>query len=116
MTESRKDLIDKRVIIDGKIYTIYAVATSGVFAHEGETMEVNEKGEVINPKFLFYDEVEGNLIGPGRPAVGKTKKISLTMPEEVWEQFDTVRKQRGLSQSALLREIVESWINNREWH
>lgn len=52
MGEFRTELIGKRFFKNGAIYTVYAVAATGLFAHEGTRMNVNERGEVINPKFF----------------------------------------------------------------
>lgn len=63
-------------------------------------------------EFIF----EGNDLLPqwggqrenaGRPSVGATKKVSLTLPDEVWEKIAEDKEEEGISQSALLRSIVE---------
>lgn len=47
--------------------------------------------------------VNGELGKVGRPAIGITKKVSLTLPEEAWEWLD--EKAEG-NRSKFLREII----------
>jgi hypothetical protein len=53
----------------------------------------------------------GKREGAGRPSLGTTKKVSLTLPDEVWENIDEDKEQEGVSQSAVLRSIVERYYN-----
>jgi len=46
----------------------------------------------------------------GRPAVGTTKKVSLTLPDEVWELIGTKKKEWGVSQSQALRMMIEGYL------
>ncbi|MEK4181665.1 ribbon-helix-helix domain-containing protein [Aeribacillus sp. FSL K6-1121] len=114
MGEFRTELIGKRFFKNGAIYTVYAVAATGLFAHEGTRMNVNERGEVINPKFFSYEDVEGTFIGPGRPAKGTTKKVSLTLTEDIWKEIQQIKKEKGISQSAVLRDIIEHYFIEQE--
>lgn len=52
----------------------------------------------------------GKRKGAGRPSLGTTKKLSITLPDEIWEQMDDARGRRPLS--AFLREIITNgnWI------
>ncbi|MFB5678757.1 hypothetical protein [Paenibacillus terreus] len=43
----------------------------------------------------------------GRPSIGVTKKVSLTLPEEVWEQFD---KEANGNRSEYLRNLIDKDI------
>lgn len=46
----------------------------------------------------------GKREGAGRPSLGTTKKVSITLPDEVWESLE---KEKGsLPMSAYLREII----------
>lgn len=112
--ESKKEFIGKRFAAEGKIFTVYAVSGPGVFAHEGDEMDVNEKGEVLNPRFFDYEQVEGNLVTAGRPSLGTTKKVSLTLQDEVWKKIEQQRNVLGLSQSKFLRTLIEKYLENRE--
>jgi predicted DNA-binding protein len=49
--------------------------------------------------------------GAGRPKTGTTKSISLTLPDEVWGKVEEIKEEEGVSQSALLRSIVENYFN-----
>lgn len=50
---------------------------------------------------------------PGRPSMGVTKKVSLTMPEEMWEWFD---ERAGDNRSGLLRYLISHEQSpEREW-
>ncbi len=56
---------------------------------------------------------------PGRPSLGVTKKVSLTLPEETWEWFDAEAEKLVGSRSALLRYLISReqspesrWSNN----
>ncbi|CAM3298855.1 DUF2239 domain-containing protein [Filibacter tadaridae] len=49
----------------------------------------------------------------GRPAIGVTKKVSLTLPESYWDWLD--EKADG-NRSKFLREVIENAIGNEsEW-
>lgn len=49
----------------------------------------------------------------GRPSLGITKKVSLTLPEEDWERLD--EKANG-NRSKFLREVVSQGLGNEsEW-
>jgi len=57
--------------------------------------------------------VNGELGKVGRPAIGITKKVSLTLSEETWEWLD--EKAEG-NRSKFLREIVLNALGNEsEW-
>lgn len=56
---------------------------------------------------------------PGRPSLGVTRKVSLTLPEETWEWFDAEAEKLVGSRSALLRYLINReqspesrWSNN----
>lgn len=54
----------------------------------------------------------GKRTGAGRPSLGVTKKLSLTLPENAWEELERLlgnaetRRQEGSSMSGLLRDII----------
>lgn len=56
----------------------------------------------------------GKREGAGRPAVGVTKKVSITLPEEVWEKIKIEKSEKSVSQSSLLRSIIEEHYTPEE--
>ena len=60
-----------------------------------------------------YKLAKGELGKVGRPTIGLTKKVSLTLPKEDWEWLD--EKAEG-NRSQFLRETVTSYLGNEaEW-
>lgn len=47
----------------------------------------------------------------GRPALGVTRKVSITLPVEMWEEIQSIQEQDGMSLSQTLREIVDVYMN-----
>lgn len=47
-----KKLFGKKFQIEAKIFTVYAVSGSDIFAYEGDVMETNEKREVLKPRYF----------------------------------------------------------------
>lgn len=46
----------------------------------------------------------GKREGAGRPSLGTTKKVSITLPDDIWEKLE---KEKGeQSMSAFLRELI----------
>lgn len=50
----------------------------------------------------------GKREGAGRPSLGTTKKVSITLPDEVWKEIDEARGERTMS--AFLRDIILNGI------
>lgn len=51
----------------------------------------------------------------GRPAVGLTKKVSITLPDEVWQQLDQLQKDSGCrSRSEMMRKIIFNILDVKE--
>lgn len=72
-------------------------------------MEVYYDGERVET-YRFQNKgvlTEQGKKAVGRPSLGTTKKVSLTLPDEVWEKIDEDKVEEDISQSALLRSIVE---------
>jgi len=44
--------------------------------------------------------------GAGRKGIGLTKKISLTLPEQVWDALEAACQTKQISRSELIREII----------
>jgi len=53
----------------------------------------------------------GPRAGAGRKGFGETKKISLTLTNEVWDELENRCKTSGLSRSEVIRGIIESSLN-----
>ncbi|CAM3683475.1 MULTISPECIES: ribbon-helix-helix domain-containing protein [Paenibacillus] len=47
--------------------------------------------------------------GAGRKGIGITKKISLTLTEEIWEEIDRECEELEITRSAYLRNMIESY-------
>lgn len=50
----------------------------------------------------------GKREGAGRPSLGTTKKVSITLPDETWEQIEKAKGERTMS--AFLRDIIMNGI------
>lgn len=53
----------------------------------------------------------------GRPSLGTTKKVSLTLPDEIWETIEKRKEKWRASQSQTLRMMIEGYLyteNNNE--
>lgn len=47
----------------------------------------------------------------GRPSLGQTKKVSLTLPSDFWEVLDVYKNEKGFSsQSETFRNILEDYF------
>jgi hypothetical protein len=53
----------------------------------------------------------GKREGAGRPALGTTKKVSITLPDEIWEKINDTKEVWGVSQSQVLRAIVTGYFD-----
>lgn len=49
--------------------------------------------------------------GAGRKSIGITKKVSLTLSEEIWEKVEAERQAHNLSRSELIRNILDSYYS-----
>ncbi|WP_410768294.1 ribbon-helix-helix domain-containing protein [Fontibacillus sp. BL9] len=54
----------------------------------------------------------GNRKGAGRKPIGVTRKISLTLPQECWEEIDRYCHRGDYSVSEVLRSIIEDNLHN----
>ena len=112
MSELKKELTGKRFQIEEKIFTVYAVSDSGVFAYKSDVMETNEKGEILNSCYFDYEQVERNLITAGRPTIGVTKKVSITLPDAIWKKIED--EKGNMAMSAYLREFILNGLEGKE--
>lgn len=54
----------------------------------------------------------GKREGAGRPSLGTTKKVSLTLPDEIWDMVEERKKDLEVSQSQTLRMMIEEFFYN----
>lgn len=47
----------------------------------------------------------------GRPSMGITKKVSITLPKEIWDFLDEYQEQQEVTQSAMFREMTLDKVN-----
>ncbi|REK77158.1 CopG family transcriptional regulator [Paenibacillus paeoniae] len=47
--------------------------------------------------------------GAGRKAIGVTKKVSVTLPQELWDRLENDREENRLSRSEMMRLIIETY-------
>ncbi|WP_338554257.1 ribbon-helix-helix protein, CopG family [Paenibacillus sp. KS-LC4] len=67
----------------------------------------NKEGQL---GFLF---ARGGLReGSGRKSIGVTKKVSLTVTEEIWDKIENQCKDNKQSRSEVIRSILESYYGN----
>lgn len=63
----------------------------------------------------FLHNRGGRRKGAGRKSIGITRKISLTLPKECWEEIDRYCCSRGdYSVSEVLRAIIEDSLHNAD--
>ncbi|MEJ8304997.1 ribbon-helix-helix domain-containing protein [Saccharibacillus sacchari] len=49
--------------------------------------------------------------GAGRKKIGVTRKVSLTLTEEIWEKIEADCAESGSSRSEIIRRILESFYS-----
>lgn len=54
------------------------------------------------------------MMARGRPQIGTTKKLSLTMPDEDWEGLERIAEAEGKTRSAMIRHIVNQFMRSME--
>jgi hypothetical protein len=59
---------------------------------------------ILRPRIVF----EGKKVG--RPSLGTTKKVSITLPDEIWDMIEKRKEKLGASQSATLRMMIEGYF------
>ena len=47
--------------------------------------------------------------------LGKYKVVTLSMPEEMYEQADEIAKEEGRTRSELFREALRQYVDTRKW-
>lgn len=56
----------------------------------------------------------GTRKGAGRKPIGTTRKISLTLPQECWDEIDRYCARGDYSVSEVLRSIIEDNLHNAD--
>ncbi|WP_456275068.1 hypothetical protein [Bacillus sp. AK031] len=66
------------------------------------------------PDHLKANSHGGRREGAGRPSVGTTRRVALTLPDEIWEMIDKRKETWGASQSATLRMMIEGYFYSED--
>lgn len=56
----------------------------------------------------------GNRLGAGRKPIGVTRKISLTLPQECWDEIDRRCDNGNYSISEILRAILDDYLKGAD--
>lgn len=64
-------------------------------------------------QLLFTFSRGGPRVGAGRKAIGVTKKVSLTLPNDTWDEIEKLCADNDCSRSELLRGVIESVLGQR---
>lgn len=74
----------------------------------GKVYYIINNSEGIDVYTLVF-EIKNSV---GRPSLGVTKKVSITLPEEIWNMIEQRKEELGVSQSQTLRMMIEGYFNN----
>jgi Spy/CpxP family protein refolding chaperone len=55
----------------------------------------------------------GSREGAGRKGIGQTKKISLTLTEEAWQQIEELCEKSDSSRSEVIRTIIDTYLSEQ---
>ncbi|MBB6672014.1 ribbon-helix-helix domain-containing protein [Cohnella nanjingensis] len=80
-------------------------------------IELNENGFKVgvsnkDGQLGFLYSRGGLREGAGRKSIGATKKISLTLPDDIWEKLEKQGIEHRMSRSEVLRQILESYYSS----
>ncbi|GBF73657.1 hypothetical protein PA598K_01965 [Paenibacillus sp. 598K] len=50
--------------------------------------------------------------GAGRKRIGITRKVSLTLPEALWNTIETLSQEAGVSRSEAIRQLLEASVSD----
>lgn len=67
-------------------------------------MEFEKDSLIRSEESVEYKVRGGQREGAGRPSLGTTKKVSITLPDEIWEKIDEAKKEETMS--AFLRALI----------
>lgn len=65
----------------------------------------NEQGIDV---YTLVFEIKNSV---GRPSLGVTKKVSITLSEDIWEMIEQRKEELGVSQSQTLRMMIERYFD-----
>lgn len=57
---------------------------------------------------MQYTGHGGRRENAGRKPLGETRKVSITLPEDLWKEIDRIAKQPNWNQSKVFRQMVEN--------
>lgn len=89
-----------------------------------EKMDLEKTDEMLNqlyippykadalPEHLKPTQHGGKREGSGRPSLGTTKKVSITLNDDTWREIEKTLKKYNTSKSALFREIIEEYYKS----
>lgn len=69
-------------------------------------MEISSQEQKVLYRLMF--KIKRNV---GRPSLGTTKKVSLTLPDEIWGKINDIKKTWEVNQSHALRAIIERYFD-----
>jgi hypothetical protein len=55
----------------------------------------------------------GPRAGAGRKGIGQTKKVSLTLTKEIWDELEMRCTESGRSRSEIIRDMIESFMTKK---
>lgn len=64
-----------------------------------------------DPEEYVVSNRGGRREGAGRPSLGTTRKVSITLPDEIWEQLEDDKADKPMS--AFLREIIMDFMKGQ---
>ncbi|MGG5796497.1 ribbon-helix-helix domain-containing protein [Bacillus nitratireducens] len=79
----------------------------------GNSDQKNEDNTLEKDKSnLIQNKRGGKREGAGRKGFGVTKKVSVTLPSEVWREIEELCEKGNLNQSKVLRELIQKGLLN----
>lgn len=73
--------------------------------NEGNALEKDKSNQIQSKR-------GGKREGAGRKGFGITKKVSVTLPSEVWIEIEELCEKGNLNQSKVLRELIQKGLSN----
>ncbi|WP_339802796.1 hypothetical protein MKY19_11260 [Paenibacillus sp. FSL R5-0744] len=84
----------------------YSKITSDITSSSKDKVKVGVATKDGQLGFLF---TRGGLReGAGRKSTGITKKVSLTLPENIWQEIEQACEEQNVSRSQVFRNIIEA--------
>ncbi|MEK3746898.1 hypothetical protein NYE25_01525 [Paenibacillus sp. FSL E2-8871] len=83
-----------------------SIITSDITSSSKDKVKVGVATKDGQLGFLF---TRGGLReGAGRKSTGITKKVSLTLPENIWQEIEQACEEQNVSRSQVFRNIIEA--------